>query len=768
MEGDEDTPAAAPVSEEVTPDEEGDAQVEIKDEEANEAQEEVQEENEDDGPDENNETSEKEVEAEDEKQTSEHTQEAAEEPAEPNQSESVSDENKVEDNQKLLEDVFKHLTDGVSGASVPPEKLSNITDNLPSEDICFEDFCEIVRSTASDRSTDIRTVLAGAFRERFETLYDTLDQYWIGKMTQALGSQEIENEEITKDSFCDVMLAAVTQMSVDAVLEKCEEIMQQKEPEEELNEAPAPLDEPAQDTESAHGDPSGIYSDPVELSPIEYEGNYSPPGEYIPGMGQPIAHSSNINLDDLECDFVNFHLDEIAETASYISSDGVADVSKLSAGKRLYYAGCGAQQRKDEFLRQERERKIMSELGQLSTPHITERGRCFPENNDYNRSKGATAHQASKSHNLEKLRSEWERQRAEAEMQSMQKVELAPMSKYIVETSLARRYRGPVSGWETHRDHHAAKQVRVHVDTRESFIPNINRSSANLTRDGKVFSRLYSDAGTRSDRHTNRVIDYHNQIRESPKVHTNPSIIFRKSPSPKQHPDKFSAASDDSVVHRLLSAGQVMARKKEKLSTLMKKREEQFTFKPQLTERSVELAAAYKERKDNERERRRLEREQEPQQHNQHNQHQQSTPRKSTPKRDSSEQKDDTFLNRSYRQAHQRKERMSALLAEKKEQEFRECTFQPKLCPNSETLLGVGAQSVGRDSTSASPTRIYSRSFYETDDPITPPSVNSKRREASLSQSPFDRSAPTVAVLNSKVEEQISAVLDEWNKIQSL
>eukprot|EP01060_Flectonema_neradi_P033264 TRINITY_DN5531_c0_g1_i1.p1 TRINITY_DN5531_c0_g1~~TRINITY_DN5531_c0_g1_i1.p1 ORF type:complete len:785 (+),score=211.61 TRINITY_DN5531_c0_g1_i1:78-2432(+) len=676
------------------------------------------------------------------------------------------------DEQKLLEDVFKSLSDNDLTATLPPEKLSNLTSDPP-EETSFDAFCEIVRTTATNQSTDIRVVLAGAFyRVRFETLYDTISSHWVTKMTESLGDGQFDKSvDITKDMFCDVMLSAVTRMSVDAVLEKCEAIMQQTEEDEEEEEGERePLEEPLIPGQPDHKessssslvdeDPVRYYSDPVGMS------QYSPPAAVPHGMGQPI--SPPVNLDDLDCPYVDFHLDEIAETATNFSSDtSTIDLSKLSVGKRLYYAGCGAQQRKDEYLREERQRRILTELGQMSNPHITEMGRFSAENTDTNRSKGIGPTPTGKQ-NLEQLRAQIKQQREEREEASMKKVELAPMSKYIVETTLARRYKGPVSGWETHRDRHAAKQVRVHVDTRDSFIPNINRSSANLTRDGKVFSRLYSDAGERTDRQTTRSNNYHSQLRESPKVHTNPSIIFRKSPSPAPPVDEVSPATDDTVVHRLLSAGQVMARKKEKLSLLMKKKEEQFTFKPTLTERSLELAAAYRERKEKEREKRRLEKEESPN-HRQHQQQhqQQGTPRKPSHSysrsRDSSE-KDDTFLNRSYRQAHQRKERMSALLAEKKEEEFRHCTFQPEICPNSEALL----RGQGRDPTSASPTRIYSRSFFETEDPITPPSVTSQRREASLSRSPFDRPAPTAAALSVKVEQQISAVLEEWNKIQGL
>ncbi|KAJ9450166.1 hypothetical protein DIPPA_20897 [Diplonema papillatum] len=623
------------------------------------------------------------------------------------------------------------------------------------------------------------------------------------------------------------------------------------------------------------------FSDPVPAAPRPA----ARPVVAAAAAAQPRRGYAFDDSDDEDVPFVNFHLNDAAMRREWQlqqegadgdqDSDFTDNLAKLDVGKRLYYAGCGAAQKRQAFVQKERESKILSELSQLAEPKITYKGKSQPSRTDEFRSLGVAQmyRERAEMERLKKEQSEMIRVQRQSEGTHINRT-----SRTIVETALRRRYKGPVSNWEAHNSRYLARFTERPPE--HSFQPNVNRNmwiKNNQHLQEEVFTRLHTDAAKRlvpkeEPEAPNGPISFISTSKQrsmsTPKVDTGSHTPLH---TPEQRdPINLSMAGSDAVVNRLLSAGQLKERKRRDTEVPA----ERFSFHPTLNRHSLELAEERK-RKQIERvnliaegkevelfdkpahgrdhhtydprfsspthETRRTQSQSRsasanPNRLSRHSVH--SMASATTPAGSAQTHTSDQggrrlhrdFLKRNNQRLMQRAERSSVYARERSSRDMAECTFTPKLCERSESLIKDNAacrQSVEEQAglfdaqwndspaakTPSQPRRQQAlRQSKETlqdllqadsflDDPlfdaklakysqsmgalglltdekapshISPPRPLQARTALiapKLAVSPFDRSASSVKdvkKLSHNFEREIASVLDEWNKIQAM
>eukprot|EP01064_Diplonema_japonicum_P032303 TRINITY_DN6027_c0_g1_i2.p1 TRINITY_DN6027_c0_g1~~TRINITY_DN6027_c0_g1_i2.p1 ORF type:complete len:597 (+),score=188.50 TRINITY_DN6027_c0_g1_i2:248-2038(+) len=567
-------------------------------------------------------------------------------------------------------------------------------------------------------------------------------------------AEEEEDEKPSEDETVDQQAVS------DNVEEGLAEVLppEEEKPEDAVAQSaqlPEPESEPEVETEAQPSEHSYQKSLPADPPSPPTSAQHSMRSSFR--MPEPQRYEASSRSSSGGCDYVEFHLNQQAPLDALSDSEsGVSDISKMDIGERLYYAGCGAEQKKQAFVKQERESKVLNELSQLSQPKITRKGREQPPRGDEFRSAGVSGMWKER---LEMVRQK--RKELEEESIKMQTtgVPMGSNSKRIVEQNMARKYHGPISGWEVHRDRHLKKQYPA-ADPFDTFVPNINREKNLGSYKGEVFSRLHTDAvkrtvptGETTPKQTN-TITFISQTEKDRRE--------RASVSPSVKGD----ATPDFVVHRLLSAGQAKERRRAKVSAeFSEAAERKYSYHPSLNEKSLELAAERRKRKAQERA--------SPSIHTTVSLSKVSQPCSPTKPKTSATHEtrkmmDNDFLMRNNKQVVHRMELAKSNEREKVSRELEHCTFYPRLNPNSEALLAERSQGTGREyiasfktETSSPSPGIRMRDTTPQDTVVPPPN---------LAASPFDRTAESYATtLNKGVfEREIDAVLDEWNKIQDL
>eukprot|EP01062_Namystynia_karyoxenos_P019442 TRINITY_DN1732_c0_g2_i2.p1 TRINITY_DN1732_c0_g2~~TRINITY_DN1732_c0_g2_i2.p1 ORF type:complete len:665 (+),score=171.24 TRINITY_DN1732_c0_g2_i2:81-2075(+) len=349
---------------------------------------------------------------------------------------------------------------------------------------------------------------------------------------------------------------------------------------------------------AAAADPDGMVSDPTMPQLDDCGG-----GE---GAGQ---HAASADADGAPRDPEEYCYDDIIAEAPGAArqqqgpgdpdAGSEIDLGGLSVGERLYYIGCGMERNRQERLREERDRRTLSELAQLSAkPMITARARRLPEKGQ------AFAEQAMQwSRRLEHHKRQQRALRASAEAQEVRcHSSVTARSQHIV-SSLGPRYRGPVTGWNRHFARYQTK--RNQEPEADGFSPNINLSASALQRDPRpVGDRLHEEAVAREERLRRRaevasvrqmVDPVTSQPFFTPNRGASASRAASRSPGPSARSASPAAGARragpardaDVLVSALLSKGQQIAEKRERLAAEAQKAEH--PFHPLLCARSKDM-----------------------------------------------------------------------------------------------------------------------------------------------------------------------------------
>jgi hypothetical protein len=165
-----------------------------------------------------------------------------------------------------------------------------------------------------------------------------------------------------------------------------------------------------------------------------------------------------------------------------------------NVGHRLYYKGTGRDKQKQEFLRDERDRQLMTEMTSMSQrPSITGRARQKP-------SKGAhfadhaDMWQRQRDHNVREMT------RVVSVVRDRDNTGSPAINKHSQDLIAASPgYKGPVRNWDTHFAKFCAKRSKE-FDPNLTFSPNINANAVRVDLEQSIGERLYAESEVRRER----------------------------------------------------------------------------------------------------------------------------------------------------------------------------------------------------------------------------------------------------------------------------
>lgn len=165
-----------------------------------------------------------------------------------------------------------------------------------------------------------------------------------------------------------------------------------------------------------------------------------------------------------------------------------------NVGDRLFLVGCGKERVKEQKLREERDRQLMSEMAQMTQrPNITGRARTRPSKGNHFSEHAMMWEQRRQEHRGELVR----QRRAEVTAEITGSPNIDNHSRDIV--THRGRYVGPVSGWTEHFAKFCAKRA-VPVDSQDMFTPNINVNAVRKEAEVTISERLFAESSQRRER----------------------------------------------------------------------------------------------------------------------------------------------------------------------------------------------------------------------------------------------------------------------------
>eukprot|EP00672_Neobodo_designis_P024987 CAMPEP_0174848470 /NCGR_PEP_ID=MMETSP1114-20130205/13543_1 /TAXON_ID=312471 /ORGANISM="Neobodo designis, Strain CCAP 1951/1" /LENGTH=608 /DNA_ID=CAMNT_0016082773 /DNA_START=46 /DNA_END=1872 /DNA_ORIENTATION=- len=341
-----------------------------------------------------------------------------------------------------------------------------------------------------------------------------------------------------------------------------------------------------------------------------------------------------------------------------------------SVGHRLYYTGTGRERQKQERLRDERERLLMSEMAQMTQrPNITARARSKMSKGQYF-ADHASMWSEQRDQRLRKAAQEVAKERF-ADVRD--KPALNPRSEALVKAH--GEYKGPVRHWKEHFEKFSARRVRDEARDAAAFTPNINANAVRVDVERTISDRLYQDSSSRRERLSQ--LAHEQQARELIDPGTGrplfqPHALRRGSPTPQRDPEELSMQLHDESYEA--------ARRRE--IAAQSHPDSQHSFKPTINPASEELAKRarkplYVPRAQRaEEERQRKERIQRARSAD-------ASPRVAPQTRVSV----DEFLRRAQRNEMTRAQKLAAIRAQQDDRELGECVFHPRISRRSEDIF---------------------------------------------------------------------------------
>jgi hypothetical protein len=345
-----------------------------------------------------------------------------------------------------------------------------------------------------------------------------------------------------------------------------------------------------------------------------------------------------------------------------------------SVGHRLYHTGCGREKVKQDRLREERERLLMSEMAQMTQrPNITARARSKMSKGQHF-ADHAAMWSAQRDHHLRIAAQKVANERF-AEVQV--KPTLNARSEAIIRSS--GDYKGPVRHWREHFEKFSARRVRDDAATHHeaSFTPNINANAVRVDVERDITDRLYQESAARRERLQQRA--YEQQAREMLDAATGRPLF---APHALRSVDVGPPRKAEELSAQLHEDSYEMARKREQ--AIVQHADPECTFKPTLNESSHILAGKARkplyvpraQRVEDERAKR------------ERVQVQRARSAEPTPRQPSATRVSvDDFLRRTQRNETTRAQKLDHIRQEQEGRETRECTFHPAISRRSEEIF---------------------------------------------------------------------------------
>lgn len=361
------------------------------------------------------------------------------------------------------------------------------------------------------------------------------------------------------------------------------------------------------------------------------------------------------------------HLGGFAATGGSIPSAPVRNV-----GDRLFQVGCSKEREKNERLREERDRQLMSEMAQMTQrPNITQRARTRP---------GKGSHFCEHAMIWEEKKREHRDEMARAIHRDISKdVTGSPsINRTSVEIVQQRGdYSGPVSGWEEHFARFCAKRSNTTTQSGTMFNPNINANAVRAGGDKPISERLFEEFSERRERRRQAVLDAQQQELVD-------KATGRQLFTPQALQPGSTGRRPEEVSQQLYEDNSILERRR---ADAVEKLDPDMTFTPKVNETSAYLASKVVRRPLHEPKRAPTDGQFTPGRGTMNSARSRSTDDinsqpNSTPKVSVRE-----FLQRTQRADAGRASRIAAIKNAMHERDTSECTFQPRINSKSQQIF---------------------------------------------------------------------------------